>query len=153
MSSNTWSASRTDDRQAPLPYTASPTKLVLRDIFLCLKYCWAWFGILFPLTPWKSGKLDELFPSAENIGDVVVHVGLVVLQIYFLISLPIFAFIIMVPVFWFIAYVITMLVVNYFTCKFYLNGFRPIRHSKFPIEESEELKKERWIFINGIGVG
>ncbi|KAF7589229.1 hypothetical protein BBP40_004571 [Aspergillus hancockii] len=139
-------------RKSPLPYTASPLKLLWFDILLVLKSIWSLPGILFPLTPWNSDELDELYPSKENIMEIIVHVCLTLCQVTFLLSLLVCLFF-MVPALWISMYSATFIWVNRSICRLVFNGPETILESQVPVQESPGHEHERWIFINGVAVG
>ncbi|KAE8145054.1 hypothetical protein BDV25DRAFT_145017 [Aspergillus avenaceus] len=139
-------------RQSPLPYTASPLKLLWADILLVLKSLWYLPGIVFPITPWNSGELDELYPSKENILSLVVHICLALCQVFFLLSLLVCLFM-QVPALWILLYIVVFLWVNNVICGWFFNGEEKILESDVPIQPKPEHERERWIFINGVAVG
>lgn len=139
------------DDDAPVPYTASLSRLLWSDVLLCFRSFWAIPQIFLPLTPWRSGELDELYPSLENLVNVAVHFFLVVFQFVFLLSLPLFV-VWMLPTIWIMAYVAFVLLVNYIICRFALNGSQAFLVSKVPVP-GQEHQREHWIYINGISIG
>ncbi|EDP56904.1 hypothetical protein AFUB_016260 [Aspergillus fumigatus A1163] len=139
-------------QDVPLPYTASPWKLLWADILLFLRSLWSLPGIILPLTPWNSGALDELYPSKENLWDIVVHVLLAIYQLIFLLSLPVL-FILAFPALGIGIYMAVALTLNWVVCRFALNGSARILQSQVPVEHRPEHDREHWIFINGVGAG
>ncbi|KAE8164898.1 hypothetical protein BDV40DRAFT_259476 [Aspergillus tamarii] len=137
-------------RKPPLPYTASPLELLWADILLVLKSLWSLPGILLPMTP--SSELDELYPSKENIVNVIAHVCLALCQVAFLLSV-LGCFLLMVPALWISIYVVAFVWINRVICTLIFNYSDEVIESKVPIEERPEHERERWIFINGVGVG
>ena len=105
-------------------------------------------GLFFPLHPFRSAELDELFPSSANLRDIFFHFSYTILQLAFLTSLSFFVF----PPF-IIAYVAAFLCINKTLCMLTLNGRAPFITSNVDISEFPRHDNERWIFINGIGVG
>ena len=136
----------------PLPYTGSPPRLLLSDTLLSLRNLPYLPSIILPLAPWPSGRLDELFPSPENVFDLVVHSILFVLQAAFLLSLPL-SLMFMTPALWMIAYILGFCLANHVLCRISLNGSRVIYRSRVPLIKSAEHQKEHWIWINGVAAG
>ncbi|KAE8367277.1 hypothetical protein BDV27DRAFT_124081, partial [Aspergillus caelatus] len=141
---------RKNGRKPPLPYTASPLALLWADILLVLKSLWSLPGILLPMTP--SGELDELYPSKENIVNLIAHVCLALCQVAFLLSV-LGCFLLMVPALWISTYVVAFVWINRVICALIFNYSDEVIESKVPIEERPEHERERWIFINGVAVG
>jgi hypothetical protein len=107
-------------------------------------------GLIFPLCPFRSAELDELFPSSANLRDILLHFIYTIFQMSFLISLPLF---LVVPPFFIITYVAAFLWINKTLCTLTLNGRDPFIASNVDISKFPRYDNERWIFINGIGVG
>ncbi|KAJ5991733.1 hypothetical protein N7451_007457 [Penicillium sp. IBT 35674x] len=133
----------------PLPYTASPLKLLWDDLRLAVRYAWALPLLFFPLRLGKTDRLDELHPSPRNAISVGTQVFLTIFQVFFLLSVP-FTMICMVPALWILLYITVALTSNYVICMFLLNGFRRVFVSQVPILEQPDHTRERWFFINGI---
>lgn len=142
-------AGRDDD--VPLRYTASPLRLLCSDTLLGLRCLWALPKVFLPLAPWRSGKLDELYPSPENIFCLAVHGCLVVFQLGFLFSLPL-CVIWMLPAVWIMAYAAVVLLVNHAICRFALNGPKRFLVSKV-LDPNPAHRRENWIFVNGMAIG
>ena len=106
-------------------------------------------GLFFPLRPSRSAELDELFPSSANLRDIVLHFLYTIVQLVFLVALPFCVF----PPFFIIAYVATFVRINKALCMLTLNGRAPFIPSNVDISKFPSHDNERWIFINGIGVG
>ena len=85
--------------EIPLPYTASPLRLLASDIILVIHHLGSVVWLFSPLWPCKSGALDETYPSRQNIWCGVVHVVLVIAQLLFLISLVV-CVLCLVPALW-----------------------------------------------------
>lgn len=132
----------------PLPYTASPLKLLVADVILCLSCIRYLPGILLSLRPCPSGKLDELYPSRGNLTALAIHGVLIVYQVAFLLSLPLLFFL---PIYVCILYVTAVFLLNNQICAF-LNGRHRFLVSHVPLPRSGH-ESEHWIFINGVGVG
>ena len=143
----------------PLPYTSSPALLALQDLWLFLRLTFTFNGglpsIILPIYPFRSGHLDELYPSARNILAISLHIILILTQSTFLILLlpslftglpiPLLAF---TPA---TVLIITGFVIgnNYFCVL--LNGTK--RRYKSIVKPEWEKRNEKWIFINGVAVG
>ncbi|TQB71584.1 hypothetical protein MPDQ_007443 [Monascus purpureus] len=136
----------------PIPYTASPLQLLWGDVCLIFRNLRLLRKIVSPLRPCLSGTLDELGPSWENWFGVAVHVSLFILQIAFLLSLPI-CLALMVPAAWVIVYIAAVLVANNAVCNVVLNGKQRFLVSKGPSAQFPGHEREHWIFINGVSVG
>lgn len=134
-------------------YTGSPWQLLTFDIRLFFQNLLYLPFIFLPLTPWASGPLCELYPSVPNILDILLHSVLFVLQIAFLISLPLLFYL---PFLVFVVYVCIFLVGNYLLC-ICLNRGIPEDGLKSTIDEQSRgwvrYDDEYWIFLNGICVG
>jgi hypothetical protein len=133
-----------------LPYTGSPLQLLWSDIVLFFQCARFLPGIVFPWMPWRSGKLDELFPSYPNLVALTIHAFLIVGQLGFLISLPgcCLAF----PLSICVLYMSVVIFVNSLICRT-LNGSKKFLESQVPISARPEHEEEHWIFINGVAVG
>ncbi|KAL2823050.1 hypothetical protein BJX63DRAFT_4395 [Aspergillus granulosus] len=136
----------------PLPYTASPWKLLWEDILLVSRSLWAVPNVILPLTPYNSGDLDELYPSLRNLANLAFQLVLSLLQIGFLISVPILV-ICMAPTLWTCAYIGGVLLANRALCNLLLNRGSTVLESRVPKHEAPEHKGEHWVFINGIACG
>lgn len=138
--------------ETPLPYTASPSRLMWEDIRLFFRRAWYLPGVILPLTPCNSGDLDELYPSLSNIANLGFHALLSLLQILFLLSIP--ALIIcMIPAFWVFAYIGGIIWANKVLCDRVVNRRPSILVSRYPEVEAPEHKHEHWVFVNGIACG
>lgn len=152
MSAELLPSQRGTEADVALPYTASPTQLLWSDILLFFKSAWALPGIILPLRPCRSGKLDELYPAPRNLFDIAVHGLLIVYQLAFLLSLPV-CILCMVPAVWTIVYAGVAVVLNRVICRIALNGSKRFLVSKVPVVEAQAHEREHWIFINGVAVG
>ncbi|KAI9147784.1 alpha/beta-Hydrolase [Paramyrothecium foliicola] len=131
-------------------YTDPPWRLMAKDISYFFVYIWAlpWVGL--PLRPTDSGKLDELYPSLQNLYCMLVHFILIVLQLGFLVSLP---FLFMFPLWADTAYVVAFMLANKGLCRL-LNGKEIEYHSDEQFAKRRpEHEHEQWIFLNGVAVG
>lgn len=138
-------------KDTPLPYTASPWKLLFSDIVLAVKFS-RYIPWLFYPVDHLSGPIDELSSTVDNLFVIAVHVILFFYQVSFLISLPILGFFFM-PVPLFVFYVFMALAINELVCSFTLNTGPRILHSTLPLAAQRNHIHERWIFINGVTVG
>ncbi|KAI0402291.1 hypothetical protein F4802DRAFT_600203 [Xylaria palmicola] len=131
-------------------YTDLPWKLVAYDIRYFFTFAWALPWIVWPVRPCDGGHFDELSFTADNVWCISIHVLLFVLQLLFLVSLPL-AF--LLPVYLFIAALGLFLLVNWLLC-LSLNG-STIEYQSDPkyAPALPEHQHERWIFLNGVAVG
>jgi len=136
------------NRRSPAPYDASPRGSLLYDIKLVFGLLRFLPGLFLPLRPFRSAELDELCPSSANLRDIFLHFMYTIFKLSFLISLP---FVLFTP--FFIAYVFAFVWINKTLCMLTLNGKARCITSNVDISKSLSHDKERWIFINGIGVG
>lgn len=136
----------------PLPYTASPIKLLWSDLSLFVSKLWALPGILLPLNLARTRELDELYPSLRNGATLLIHIFLVAYQLVFLLSLPIMV-ICMLPGLWILAYSTIAFTINYAIVMLMLNGFEQVLVSQVPVVEQPGHERERWLYINGIAAG
>lgn len=133
----------------PLPYTASPLKLLGSDILLALRYAWSLPLAFLPLRIGETGPLDELYPSLRSGVLVLTQLLSIVYQASFLLCLPI-AIIFMVPAIWILVYVTVALLLSHVVCMVVLNGFQRLVVSQVPVPEQPDHIREKWFYINGI---
>ncbi|KAJ5162091.1 hypothetical protein N7492_007483 [Penicillium capsulatum] len=133
----------------PLPYTASPLRLLERDLCLCLRYAWALPLLFIPLRLGQTTSLDELHPNLQSSKSFGVQVLLTLYQLFFLISLPLLV-ICMLPTSGIIVYIAGALAINYTICMFILNGWDRVVVSQVPTPEQPAQARECWFFINGV---
>ncbi|KID78593.1 uncharacterized protein G6M90_00g044140 [Metarhizium brunneum] len=131
-------------------YTDFPFKLLLKDVHYFFVYCWALPWILLPIRPCGSGELDELYPSGKNIFCILIHFILVLLQLAFILVLPLG---IIFPV-WITALGVGgFMTLNWALCKL-LNGKDITFHSDEKYAKARpEHAHEQWVFLNGVAVG
>ena len=134
----------------PHSYTGSPWELLKHDILTALKFVFYLPYIVWPIKPWGSNELCELYPSRANVWAITLHVVLVLMQLPFILSIPLWLFF---PVWWVLFCVVMFMLVNKAIC-FLLNGDK----SEFPsnpdlAEVKDEHKHEQWLFLNGVAVG
>ena len=134
----------------PQNCTVSPLKLLGQDISTAARL-WDFLpSIIWPLPPLDSGPLCELYPSTSSIRCMYIHAVLSLMQLSFVVSVPLW---IIYPVSFVIVWVAIFWVGNEFLC-FLLNGTRATLHSN-PVNAQQKVEHdhEKWIFLNGIGVG
>ncbi|KAJ5157972.1 uncharacterized protein N7500_007623 [Penicillium coprophilum] len=136
----------------PLPYTASPIKLLWSDLSLFISKLWALPGIFLPLNIGRMHEWNEFYPSFRNGATVLIHIFLVAYQLVFLISLPIMV-VCMIPGLWVLAYSVIGFTINYAIVMLSLNGFQQVLVSQVPVVERPGHERERWLYINGIAAG
>lgn len=131
-------------------YTDFPIKLLAWDIYYFFHFAWALPYILLPSRPTSSGDLDELAFTRQNLFCILVHAVLCVLQLGFILCLPIA---ILFPI-WMVAGAIALFfLVNHSLCLL-LNGKGFIFHSDPEYAEAlPEHDHEQWVFLNGVAVG
>ncbi|KAI0474956.1 hypothetical protein GGR56DRAFT_675134 [Xylariaceae sp. FL0804] len=131
-------------------YTDMPWKLMVLDIKSFFIFAWALPWIVWPLRPCDGGHFDELSLTASNVWCVFIHLILFVLQVLFILALPL-AFIL--PVYVFAAALAVFFSVNWLLCRC-LNG-STITYTSDPeyAQALEEHRHEQWIFLNGVAVG
>lgn len=136
----------------PLSFTASPMRLLFGDLWTVIVNLRFAPCIFLRLTPTTSGNLCELSPSLNNLYNIALHIVLFVLQLGFLLSIPIW---VLMPV-WMVAGGFTLFwVLNLSTCLL-LNGSSLVRtYESAPeyAQKKEEHAHEQWIFLNGVCTG
>ncbi|TGJ84469.1 hypothetical protein E0Z10_g4305 [Xylaria hypoxylon] len=131
-------------------YTDLPWKLVAYDIKYFFAFAWALPWIVWPVRPCDGGHFDELSFTADNIWCMAIHAILFILQLLFLISLPLA---LLLPVYLFIAALGVFFLVNWLLCRC-LNG-KTIMYESDPkyAPALAEHQHEQWVFLNGVAVG
>lgn len=150
MNSNFTASKQINTGETPLPYTASPWKLLVGDLRLVLKF-FLYIPSMFRPLRGANGPIDELSPTRENKIVILVHVILSLYQTTFLISLPVLGFWMPVPAF--VAYIVLAYWVNEIICRYTLNTGAQTLVSTHPLVPRKCHSHERWIFLNGITVG
>ncbi|KAK5995550.1 hypothetical protein PT974_03961 [Cladobotryum mycophilum] len=131
-------------------YTDFPWRLLAKDVYYFFVYSWALPWVLWPLWPYGSGALDELYPEFRNLFCIVVHIVLVFLQLGFLLAVPLILFL---PAWISITGISGFLVMNWLLC-FSLNGRQlTYRSEEKYAKERPEHAHEQWVFLNGVSVG
>ena len=131
-------------------YTDKPLRLLAKDIKYFFVYCWALLWVVMPLTPCQSGELDELYPCKSNLFCIATHIILCVLQLFFIVSLPI---LLLFPMWMGAAYVGGFILLNRLICML-LNGQETSFKSDDKYAASKpEHEHEQWVFLNGVSVG
>ncbi|KAI0157105.1 hypothetical protein GGR52DRAFT_582915 [Hypoxylon sp. FL1284] len=131
-------------------YTDMPWKLVLWDIRYFFTFAWALPWVVWPLRPCDGGHFDELSFTRQNIWCMVIHAILIVLQLLFILALPLA---LLLPV-WMVAIGLAVFfAINRLLC-LGLNG-KTITFTSDPkyAPALEEHAHEQWIFLNGVAVG
>ncbi|KAH7169512.1 hypothetical protein DER46DRAFT_502303 [Fusarium sp. MPI-SDFR-AT-0072] len=109
--------------------------------------------MFFPLYPWLSGPMDELYPTTANLNDITFHCALFVVQFAFLISPP---FLIYLPVSLYFLSIATVLGLNVLMCRHFNKGIPDDGLKSTQDEFSRGWRShddEYWIFLSGICVG
>ncbi|KAM0452126.1 hypothetical protein ACHAPV_009644 [Trichoderma viride] len=131
-------------------YTDFPLRLLVKDVYYFFAYCWALPWVFFPIHPFGSGELDELYPSRMNIFCLIVHFFLLIFQVAFLLALP---FAIFFPAWMGIAAIVGFHSLNRLACML-LNGKEIIFHSDEKYAKARpEHEHEQWVFLNGVSTG
>ncbi|KAK6582500.1 hypothetical protein PZA11_004908 [Diplocarpon coronariae] len=133
----------------PHPYTGSPLALLRQDIVSALQLIPFLPSAIFPLTPFRSGRLCELYPSPANLHDMFLHGILIGMQVPFVLSVP---FWILLPVWWVGLGVVVFIALNESIC-YLLNGKELELKSNPDYAEQRGHEHEQWIFLNGVAVG
>lgn len=131
-------------------YTDDPRKLLFWDFFYVFYYAWSLPLIIRPLKPRGGNHFDELAWSWKNAYCVVVHIILIVMQLGFLMCIPVSFF---VPPWVTTMFVAAFWVVNLLLCRT-LNGSKMTYWSdpKYTMGR-ESHDHEEWLYINGIATG
>ncbi|KAI1170051.1 hypothetical protein F4777DRAFT_595614 [Nemania sp. FL0916] len=131
-------------------YTDPPWRLVAHDVKSFFTFAWALPWIVWPMRPCDGGHFDELSFTADNVWCIFIHIILAILQLLFLILLPIA---LLLPVYLFIAALAIFFSINWLLCRL-LNGSTTTYASDPryapPLAEHQH---EQWIFLNGVAVG
>ncbi|KAK8120489.1 hypothetical protein PG999_004609 [Apiospora kogelbergensis] len=69
-------------------YTDTPFTLLLWDIYYFFYFSWALPWVVWPLRPCHGGHFDEMAVTASNMWCLFIHGILVVLQLGFILTLP-----------------------------------------------------------------
>lgn len=133
-------------------YTDVPNKLLFWDIFYVFYYARSLPLIIRPL--WPKGpserEFDELAWGGWNAYCIAVHTILIVMQLGFLMSIPVAFF---VPPWVTAVFVAAFWAVNSLLC-WTLNGKVTTHWSNDEYTKGKEVhKNEQWLYINGIATG
>ncbi|KAK0611580.1 hypothetical protein B0T14DRAFT_530699 [Immersiella caudata] len=131
-------------------YTDMPWKLIAFDVYYFFIFIWALPHILFPITPADSGDLAELSLTRGNLFCIAVHFVLCILQLGFILSLPLM---ILLPIWTAVLAIALFFVVNHGLCML-ING-KVVEYHSDPKYASAlpEHAHEQWVFINGVAAG
>ena len=140
----------TISRGGSYAYTDMPWRLLASDIYYFFAYSWALPSLVLPVRPYGSAELDELFPSLPNLFCLLVHLVLALLQLSFLLLLPLA---LLCPLWAAAAAAAAFAVVNAALCRL-LNGPDDTYTSDDAYARHRpEHAHEQWVFINGVAVG
>lgn len=145
----------------PIPYTSSPYLLVLSDLILWIRITFVWPpwagipSIVLPILPFRSGKLDELYPSLANIYNVILQLIFTTIQAIFIISLPFLTTLGLTsytPILVFTT--LSFVLITRLLSDLLLNGYQHEFSSNPSLLPNSNLHpSEKWIFINGVAAG
>ncbi|OJJ37058.1 hypothetical protein ASPWEDRAFT_38696 [Aspergillus wentii DTO 134E9] len=139
----------------PSDMDTNPFRWLWQDILSVFRLSRLLPLIFFPVVPFPSGPLDELYPNFRNLRDLSLHAFLIVSQLFLLLSLPValatfWAFPAVVHLVFYVAFAgVTM------TVLWLLNGHPRatcligVPKSGLPVNDESEL----WFYINGIATG
>lgn len=131
-------------------YTDVPSKLLFWDIYYVFYYAWSIPLVIRPLRPRDGNHFDELAWGWRNAYCVVVHVVLIVMQLGFLLSMPLAFF---VPPWMTAVFVAAFWAVTLLLCRT-LNGAKMTHVSDPKFTAGKEAHgHEQWLYINGISIG
>ncbi|KKY29552.1 hypothetical protein UCDDA912_g10536 [Diaporthe ampelina] len=131
-------------------YTDVPSKLLFWDIYYVFYYAWALPLVVRPLRPRGGNGFDELAWGWRNAYCVVVHSVLIVLQLGFLMCIPVA---LLVPPWVTAVFVAAFWAVNLLLC-WTLNGSKMTYMSDPKYTAGRESHDhEKWLYINGIATG
>jgi hypothetical protein len=139
-----------DPAESPTPYTGNPFLLCWLDIALFFKNFRSVLGILVPWSEWHCKELDELYPSPQNLITIAIHGVLIIVQIIFVVSLPLVAFL---PLWVVIVYVGAVMALTG-AISWTLNGSEDYFESQTDLgDDKRRFEHECWLFMNGVSVG
>ncbi|KAL2279788.1 hypothetical protein FJTKL_13157 [Diaporthe vaccinii] len=131
-------------------YTDVPSKLLVWDLFYVFYYAWSIPLVLRPLKAQDGNHFDELAWGWKNAYCVVVHAFLIVMQLGFLMCIPVAFFI---PPWVTAVFSAAFWAVNLLLC-WTLNGPRMTYMSDPKYTMGWEAHDhEKWLYINGIATG
>ncbi|KAI1400998.1 hypothetical protein F4819DRAFT_496964 [Hypoxylon fuscum] len=131
-------------------YTDMPWKLMMWDVRYFFTFIWALPWVVWPVRPCDGDHFDELSLTRQNIWCMSIHAILIVLQLFFILTLPL---VLLFPVWMAAIGLAAFFTVNWFLC-LGLNGKTVTFHSDPKYAPAlEEHAHEQWIFLNGVAVG
>ncbi|ORY70997.1 uncharacterized protein BCR38DRAFT_329233 [Pseudomassariella vexata] len=135
-----------------LPYAISPKRLLWNDFWTLLENATYLPGIIFPVWAGRHEPLNELSSTWCNARSLAFHFILIVFQLGFICSIPLFLFL---PTTTSLAYILSFIALNELAVRSF-NGpkdkeFVKIPNGGIPIAPGTET--ERWVFVNGVAVG
>lgn len=130
--------------------STEPISLLYHDIVTAIKSSPYIIYIFWPVWPALSGDFCELAPTRGNIWSCFLHLVLVIIQIPFVLSVPLW---IAFPVWTVILGVAGFMVLNNMIC-YFLNGCKKEFHSEERFaKKRKEHEGEQWVFMNGVAAG
>jgi hypothetical protein len=131
-------------------YTDMPLKLLMWDMRYFLVFAWALPWILWPIRPAEGGHFNELAPTRSNIWCIFMHGVLILIQLAFIVTLPLA---LMFPFGMVLAGWTAFFTLNWLLCKT-LNGNTIVYESDPKYAPAlPEHEHEQWVFINGVAAG
>lgn len=140
----------------PADCDRNPFRLIWIDLLSVCKYMGLLPLIVWPLRSPKSTPLDELYPTAANLKDVILQSMLIISQIFLFITMPIVATLTwFLPNFVNIVYYFIFLICTTAVCRLLNGGPHTECRVGMPPEGVEPVndKHELWFFVNGIATG
>ncbi len=139
----------------PQDVDQNPFRLVWDDLCSVFQLSTLLPLIITPLGPFKSGPLDELYPSWSNMWALMLHMVLLTTQMLMIVTLPIMA-----VLFWFLPGLVNLMyfvafIGITFVFKRLLNG-PPTTEALVGLPDGLDPvndEHECWFFINGVATG
>lgn len=131
-------------------HTDFPWKLFMKDVYYFFVYLWALPWVLWPILPFGAKEFDELYPTPQNLFCIFMHFILIIIQLTFILLLPLAFFF---PAWMVVAGVAGFMFLNWALCCS-INGSQETynSHESFAKVRPEHAH-EQWIFLNGVAVG
>ncbi|KAI1097872.1 hypothetical protein F4804DRAFT_346822 [Jackrogersella minutella] len=131
-------------------YTDMPWRLMMWDVRYFFTFAWALPWVLWPVRPCDGDHFDELSTTWGNMWCIFLHTILIVIQLFFILTLPLA---LLLPAWMVILWMTAFFTLNWFLC-LGLNG-DTITYTSDPkyAPALEEHAHEQWIFLNGVAVG